>query len=430
MSVIFALATGAGRSAVAVMRLSGAGCGGLVKALAGPLPAPRRASLRVLRHGGVPLDRALVLWFPGPASYTGEDSAELHLHGGPAVIVAVAEALEALGARPAEPGEFTRRAFLQGRLDLTAAEGIADLIAAETEAQRRQALRQAEGGLARLHAAWAQRLTQLLARQEAFIEFEEEDLPTDLDARVEADAAALGAEMATMLAEGERGDKLREGLTIAILGAPNAGKSSLLNALAGREAAIVSARAGTTRDVVEVRMILAGVPVTLADTAGLREAADEIEAEGVRRALARAETADLRMLVFAADAALDEATLALRGEDALVVLNKADLMADVMDGALAVSARTGLGLQELRRRLEAAAAQRAGLSDGAVLTRPRHRAALRETLAELERLPTAGLPELRAEALRAALRALSRLTGRVDVEQVLDLVFGEFCIGK
>jgi len=430
VSVIFALATGAGRSAVAVMRLSGAGCGGLVKALAGPLPAPRRASLRVLRHGGVPLDRALVLWFPGPASYTGEDSAELHLHGGPAVIVAVAEALEALGARPAEPGEFTRRAFLQGRLDLTAAEGIADLIAAETEAQRRQALRQAEGGLARLHAAWAQRLTQLLARQEAFIEFEEEDLPTDLDARVEADAAALGAEMATMLAEGERGDKLREGLTIAILGAPNAGKSSLLNALAGREAAIVSARAGTTRDVVEVRMILAGVPVTLADTAGLREAADEIEAEGVRRALARAETADLRMLVFAADAALDEATLALRGEDALVVLNKADLMADVMDGALAVSARTGLGLQELRRRLEAAAAQRAGLSDGAVLTRPRHRAALRETLAELERLPTAGLPELRAEALRAALRALSRLTGRVDVEQVLDLVFGEFCIGK
>jgi tRNA modification GTPase len=424
VSMIFALATGAGRSAVALMRLSGMGCGQVIEALAGPLPAPRRASLRVLRHGGIALDRGLVLWFPGPASYTGEDSAELHLHGGPAVIAAVAEALEALGARPAEPGEFTRRAFLHGRLDLTAAEGIADLIAAETEAQRRQALRQAEGGLARLHAEWAARLTRLLARQEAFIEFEEEDLPTDLDAQVEADAAALCREMAALLAKGARGEKLREGLTIAILGAPNAGKSSLLNALVGRDAAIVSARAGTTRDVVEARMILAGVPVTLADTAGLREAADDIEAEGVRRALARAETADVRLLVFAADTQPDPATLALRGPDALLVLNKADLAMGGIEGAVPVSAHTGEGLDALRHMLEAAAAQRAGLSEGAGLTRERHRAALRDTVMELERLPSAGLPELRAEAL------LSRLTGRVDVEQVLDLVFGEFCIGK
>lgn len=430
MSIIFALATGAGRSAVAVMRLSGSGCAAVVESLAGPLPAARRASLRALRHAGVTLDRALVLWFPAPGSYTGEDSAELHLHGGPAVLAAVAAALEALGARPAEPGEFTRRAFLHGRLDLTAAEGIADLIAAETEAQRRQALRQAEGGLARLHADWAKRLTRLLARQEAFIEFEEEDLPADLDARVEADAAALRAEMSALLAEGERGEKLREGLTIAILGAPNAGKSSLLNALAGRAAAIVSARAGTTRDVVEVRMILAGVPVTLADTAGLREAADDIEAEGVRRALARAETADLRLLVFAADAKPDAATLALRGPDALLVLNKADIAAARMDEAMAVSARTGFGLDALRTRLEEAATARAGLTEVATLTRPRHRAALREAMEELDRLSSAGLPELRAEALRAALRALSRLTGRVDVEHVLDLVFSEFCIGK
>ena len=430
MSVIFALATGAGRSAVAVMRLSGAGTGEVLATLAGPLPTPRRASLRLLRHAGVALDRALVLWLPAPGSYTGEDSAELHLHGGPAVIAAVAEALAALGARPAEPGEFTRRAFLHGRMDLTAAEGIADLISAETEAQRRQALRQAEGGLAARHAAWATRLTQLLARQEAFIEFEEEDLPGDLDARVEADAATLRAEMATLLAEGDRGEKLREGLTIAILGAPNAGKSSLLNALAGREAAIVSARAGTTRDVVEVRMILAGVPVTMADTAGLREASDEIEAEGIRRALARAETADLRLLVFAADAPPDEATRALRGPDALVVLNKADLPHAGLEGALPVSARSGEGLATLRQRLEEAAAARAGLADGAVLTRPRHRAALGEAVEELSRLPDAALPELRAEALRRALRALGRLTGRVDVEQVLDVVFGEFCIGK
>lgn len=430
MSVIFALATGGGRSAVAVMRLSGAGVGEVVAALAGTLPAPRRASLRLLRHEGVELDRALVLWFPAPGSYTGEDSAELHLHGGPAVIAAVAEALTALGARPAEPGEFTRRAFLHEKLDLTAAEGIADLIAAETEAQRRQALRQAEGALAERHAGWAQRLTQLLARQEAFIEFEEEDLPGDLDARVEADAGVLRAEMEAMLAEGDRGEKLREGLTIAILGAPNAGKSSLLNALVGREAAIVSARAGTTRDVVEVRLILAGVPVTLADTAGLREAADEIEREGIRRALARAESADLRLLVFAADAPPDEATLALSGPEALVVLNKADLPHPGLAGALPVSARSGEGLVALRQTLEKAAAARAGLVEGAVLTRPRHRAALREAAEELSRLPEAGLPELRAEALRRALRALGRLTGRVGVEQVLDLVFGEFCIGK
>lgn len=428
--MIFALATGAGRSAVAVMRLSGAGAGHVIQALAGALPPPRRASLRLLQHAGIALDRALVLWFPAPNSYTGEDSAELHLHGGPAVIAAVADALEALGARPAEPGEFTRRAFLHGRLDLTAAEGIADLIAAETEAQRLQALRQAEGALARQHGDWATRLTQLLARQEAFIEFEEEDLPGDLDARVEGDAAALGDEMERFLAEGGRGEKLREGLSVAILGAPNAGKSSLLNALAGRDAAIVSARAGTTRDVVEVRLILAGVPVTLADTAGLRDAVEEIEAEGVRRALARAESADLRLLVFAADAEPDAATLALCGSDALLVLNKADVALREMPGAIAVSARTGFGMDALRQALDVAAAARAGLSDGAVLTRPRHRAALREAVEELARLPLAELPELRAEALRRALRALSRLTGRVDVEQVLDVVFGEFCIGK
>ena len=427
---IFGLASGAGRAAVAVIRVSGGETAGLLEALCGGLPSPRRASLRRLRHGDVVLDQALVLWLPGPGSYTGEDSAELQLHGGPAVVAAVAQALVTLGARPAEPGEFTRRAFLNGKLDLTAAEGIADLIDAETEAQRRQALRQAEGGLTERHALWAARLTRMLARQEAFIEFEDEDLPADLDAQVAADASLLREEMVALLADGARGEKLREGLTIAILGAPNAGKSSLLNALAGREAAIVSARAGTTRDVVEVRMILAGVPVTLADTAGLRDAVDEIEAEGVRRALLRAEAADLRVLVFAADADPDAATLALGGADALLVVNKADLGGSGLEGAVAVSAMTGQGLDGLRRRLEAVATERAGLSDTAALTRPRHRAALGEAVEWLERLPAAGLPELRAEALRNALRGLSRLTGRVDVEQVLDLVFGEFCIGK
>ncbi len=375
---IFALASGAGRAAIAVMRLSGPGAGAVLTALAGRLPTPRMASLRRLRdpRDGDLLDEALVLWMPGPASYTGEDSAELHLHGGRAVVAAVADALVAAGARPAEPGEFTRRAFLHGRLDLTAAEGIADLIEAETAAQRRQALRQAGGALGTLYAGWAEQLTRLLARQEAFIEFEEEDLPDDLDARVAEEAAGLRAEMAAHLADGARSERLREGLCFAILGAPNVGKSSLLNALAGREAAIVSARAGTTRDVVEVVLDLGGVPVTLADTAGLRESADEIEQEGIRRALRRAEEAEMVIAVFAADAPPDPATLALLGPETLVVVNKCDLapapsaIADRVP--LAVAARTGAGLEALRARLAEAAALRAGLTAAAGLTRPRH----------------------------------------------------------
>jgi tRNA modification GTPase len=425
VTTIYALASGAGRAAVTVLRLSGPETGRILAALAGVLPLPRRASLRRLRHVGELLDRALVLWFPGPASYTGEDAAELHLHGGPAVLAAVAGALGTLGARPAEAGEFTRRAFLNGRLELTEAEGIADLVAAETEAQRRQALRQAEGGLAARQRGWTAALLRLLARQEAFIEFEEEDLPADLDAEVAAEAMRLRAELAALLAEGARGERLREGVTIAILGAPNVGKSSLLNALAGREAAIVSARAGTTRDVVEVHLVLAGVPVTLADTAGLREAADEIEAEGIRRARLRAGQADLRLLVF--DAAPDEETLALAGPDALLVRNKADLGGPSFPDALPVSARDGTGLAALRAQLEAEVAARAG---PAGLTRPRHRAALAEAVEWLDRLAAAPLPELRAEALRGALHALARLTGRVDTEAVLDVVFAEFCIGK
>ncbi len=426
---VFALASGAGRAAVAVLRLSGPGTGTALAALAGGVPEPRMATLRALRHGGEVLDRALVLWFPAPRSFTGEDAAELHLHGGAAVLAAVAGALLALGLRPAEPGEFTRRAFLHGKLDLTAAEGIADLVDAETEAQRRQALRQAAGGLGRRLEGWAGALTALLARQEAFIEFEEEDLPGDLDARVAAEAAALRAEMAAALGEAARGEALREGVAVAIVGAPNAGKSSLLNALAGRDAAIVSARAGTTRDVVEVRLVLGGVPVTLADTAGLRDTLDEVEAEGVRRALARAEAAQLRLLVLPADAPPDPAVLALGGEGAILVGSKCDL-GPVMPGALAVSAATGEGLEALRALLAREVARRAGAGDAAGLTRPRHRAALAEALAALDQLPEAPLPELRAEALREALRALGRITGRVDVEAVLDRVFGEFCIGK
>jgi len=439
LDTIFALASGAGQAAIAVMRISGPETGALLGRLAGRLPRPREAVLRRLRdpRGGEVLDEALVLWFPGPRSYTGEDAAELHLHGGRAVIAGVADALVAAGARPAEPGEFTRRAFLHGRLDLTAAEGIADLIAAETAAQRRQALRQAGGALGRTYGAWAAQLSRLLARQEAFIEFEEEDLPEDLDAEVAAEAAALAAAILAHLEAGGHSETLRDGLVFAILGAPNAGKSSLLNALAGRDAAIVSARAGTTRDVVEVTLELGGVPVTLADTAGLRESADEIEAEGIRRALRRAEEADLVLAIFAADRAPDAETLALAqraAPAAIVVVNKIDLAPPPPSLAgqvpVAVAARTGEGMEGLRARLAEAAAGRAGLTETAGLTRPRHRAALLETVGWLDRLTGAPLPELRAECLRAALEALGRLTGQVGVEAILDLVFGEFCIGK
>jgi tRNA modification GTPase len=434
--VIFALASGAGRSAVAVMRLSGAGTAKVVRGMAGDLPDERTATLRRLRHPttGEPLDLGLILWFPGPRSYTGEDCAELHLHGGPAVIAGIADALVAAGARPAEPGEFTRRAFVQGKLDLTAAEGIADMVAAETAAQRRQALHQLEGGLAGLYDGWTQRLVGLLARQEAFIEFETEDLPRDLDAGIGQAAAALRSEMGAHLADGGRGERLREGLVVAILGAPNAGKSSLLNALVGRDAAIVSARAGTTRDVVEARLDFGGVPATLADTAGLRATADEIEAEGVRRALVRAEAADLRLLVFAADQPPDADTLALAGPGALVVAAKTDLArAPARIGAavpLPVSVLTGAGLAELRAALAAAAAVLARPDSATPITRSRHRAAVRDAVARLAELDAAPLPELRAECLRAAAAALGRITGRTGIEAVLDAVFREFCIGK
>ncbi|MCG7362137.1 tRNA uridine-5-carboxymethylaminomethyl(34) synthesis GTPase MnmE [Roseomonas sp. ACRSG] len=433
---IFALASGAGRAAIAVLRLSGTGCGAVLQRLAGRLPPPRMASLRRLRAptSGEVLDEALVLWFPGPRSYTGEDSAELHLHGGRAVLEGVSAALLVYGARPAEPGEFTRRAFLNNRLDLTAAEGIADLIDAETAAQRRQALRQAGGALAERYAGWATRLTRQLAHQEAAIEFAEDGLPNSLEDEMRAGAAALAAEIRRHLDDGGRGERLREGLWAAILGAPNAGKSSLLNALAGREAAIVSATAGTTRDVVEVRLELGGVPVLLADTAGLRDTADEIEAEGVRRARRRAEEADLVIAVFAADVPPDAGTLAMVAPGTVVVANKTDLASAPAEiggvAPLAVSARSGEGLDALREALAAAASARAGLSAEAGLTRPRHRAALTEAATWLDEAVAAPLPELASEALRASVRALGRLTGRVGVEDVLDVVFGDFCIGK
>ena len=316
-------------------------------------------------------------------------------------------------------------------MDLTAAEGVIDLIEAETAAQARQALRLAGGGLASLVQGWAERLTALLARQEALIEFEEEDLPGSLDAAIESGVTELAEQIAIRLVTDNGAERIRDGLDIAILGAPNAGKSSLLNALVGREAAIVSAHAGTTRDIVESRLILAGLPAVLADTAGLREAGDEIEAEGVRRALHRGEAADIVLAVLVCEASPDPATLALMARrPCVVVANKADLGGPVPDGAIPVSAVTGQGLDLLRARLQAEAALLAPSTGAALLSRPRHRAVLRDTLVRLGEAQAALLPELRADALREALRALGRLTGRVGAEDILDRIFAEFCIGK
>lgn len=435
---IFARASGAGQAAVAVLRVSGPGTAVAVTRLGGTLPTARRASLRRLRDPNTAevLDQALVLWFPGPGSYTGEDAAELHLHGGNAVVTAVSDALSRLGCRPAEPGEFTRRAFLHGRMDLTQAEAIADLIAAETAGQRQQALRQAEGSLATLYGGWTQRATRILAHQEAAIEFEMDDLPSDVADQARRAAATLRAEIVAHLDDGGRGEKLREGLTVAILGAPNAGKSSLLNALLGQEAAIVSAIPGTTRDVIERRLDLGGILATLADTAGLRRTTDAVEQEGVRRAHARARSADLVLAVFAADQPPDAETLAVLDEapTALVVASKCDLGAGPAQigghPVLSTSARTGDGLAALQDALVHIARRQAGAGQAPALSRARHRAALSEAVAQLALAEAAPLPELAAEGYRAALQALGRLTGRVGIEEILDSVFRDFCIGK
>lgn len=429
---IFALASGNLRAAISVIRISGAETPCIVTTLAGELPAPRRASLRAIRGAaGDVLDRALILWLPGPASYTGENSAELHLHGGAAVLRAVLERLTALGARQAEPGEFTRRAFLNGRMDLLEAEGIADLVTAETDAQRRQALLQVSGTQSGILAGWADRLRRMLAWQEALIDFPDEDLPPETDAELQSDIRALAVEMDAAIADGERGIKLRDGLVVAVIGAPNAGKSSLVNALARRDIAIVSPIPGTTRDTLEAAIELGGVPITLVDTAGLRATQDAIEAEGVRRAQARAASADvvLRVIDASQPDAADDLLIVPAQARHIMVFNKIDLTPAPID-ALGISVASGDGLAQLLAVLQEAASALAMPTGSAVLTRMRHVVALREAASALREAQRADLPELRGEDLRRAMRALGTMTGAVDVEGILDTVFGAFCIGK
>lgn len=438
-----------------MLRISGPNTSEALRALIGPLPPPREARL-VRFHdpeSKETLDRGLVLWFPAPGSFTGEDMAELHLHGGRAVAGGLVAALSRMpGLHPAEPGEFTRRGFLNGKFDLTKVEAIADLINAETESQRRQAMRQLEGAFAKLLESWRERLVRALSYAEAAIDFAEDDAAVGT-AKTKELAAGVAAEIAKQLDDGRRGERLREGFEIAILGPPNAGKSSILNCLAGREAAIVSARAGTTRDVIETRLDLGGFAVTVADTAGLRQARNDIESEGVRRALARAESADLKLVVveapFLAQGKIVSSTKRIIDADTIVVANKTDLwrgdesVLDRIESVLrswnspalalvAVSAKTGDGISDLLRVVERAVAENLdkGGAEAPAITRARHRAALEECLAALKRFAAANESELAAEDLRLAVRAIGRVTGRVDVEDLLDVIFRDFCIGK
>ncbi len=442
---IFAPATAAGRAAVAVVRLSGPATPAAVRALAGGLPEPRMASVRSLRAAdGGKIDQGLVLWFPGPHSYTGEDAAEFHIHGGPAVVDALTGALSALGLRLAEPGEFTRRAFENGKLDLAQAEGVADLVDAETDSQRRQALDQLGGRLSDVQARWRDDLTQALAMFEAAVDFPDEELPADVAVRARPALDRLLAAFTSAAADAERGERVRSGYRIAFLGAPNAGKSTLLNVLAGRDAAIVTATPGTTRDVIEVPLVLAGYKAVLADTAGLRDSDDPIEAEGVRRARAWAQAADLRLWVVDGSLAETPASppVELRPGD-LCLIAKRDLregeaawwaaeQAQMLGlDVLNVTARGPNDMAWLVRTLtEKVAAALAGEAPPAA-TRLRHRDLLLEAASRLHSaLAQDEALELAAEDVRLAARALDRITGRIDPEQVLGRIFSTFCIGK
>lgn len=427
MDTIFALATARGKAGVAIVRLSGPRSLEAVQSLAGDVPAFRRASLRRLRQGEDLLDEAVVLTFDRGESFTGELSAEFHLHGSAAVIASVLSALGAMdGLRPAEAGEFTRRALENGRLDLTQVEGLADLINAETEAQRRQAMKVLSGAIGERVDGWRRRLIRAAALLEATIDFADEDVPQDvrpevvelldgllLDLRREADAARFA-------------ERLRDGFEVAIVGRPNSGKSTLFNYLAGREAAITSEIAGTTRDIIEVRMDLSGLPVTLLDTAGLRDTEDQIERIGVDRASARAERADLRVFLLD-DSGMPGFVEACVGD--IIVEGKADLR----PGGTGVSGLTGQGVQELLQQIASVLSAR--LAGSLTLTRERHRLAMQDAIraldsARIELSSGASQVELAAESIRQAIRVLDVLTGRIDVETLLGEIFSSFCIGK
>lgn len=427
MDTIFAQATAPGKAGVAVIRISGPDAFSVGQALAGSVPRPSEARLRHLRDGqSGHLDDALVLSFQAPHSFTGEDVVEFQTHGSPATVKAVLSAISATGlARMAEPGEFTRRALENDRMDLAQVEGLADLIDAETEAQRVQALRVLSGSLGQLVDRWRENLLRAAALLEVTIDFADEEVPVDVTPEVVALLTPVMADLAREIAGVDVAERIRDGFEVAILGAPNAGKSTLLNALAGRDAAITSDIAGTTRDVIEVRMDLRGLPVTVLDTAGLREAGDEIERIGIDRARARAEAADLR--VFLKSAPDEQPNITLLDDD-IVLLGKADI-----HGVAGISGTTGQGVSALIDQITDTLSNRAARQ--ATATHARHAEAMKAALGALE----AGMfeveagsdrTELAAEHLRSAIRRLDSLIGRIDVEMVLGEIFSRFCLGK
>ena len=439
IDTIFALSTAVGKSGVAVIRVSGAGAWDGCQLLLGAqnLPTPRQAVTRKIYNPKTNelLDNAMMIGFRAPASFTGEDCIEYHVHGGTAIIEGVLSVLSSLpNHRMALPGEFTRRAFENGKMDLTAAEAVADLIHAETESQRLQALKQMAGALFHLYEGWKDRVSKLLALLEADLDFSDQDLPEDLLLKVRPDVSDIIAEIDNHMNDGRRGELLRDGFRLVILGAPNAGKSSLLNRLVQRDAAIVSPIAGTTRDVIDVHLNLGGYPVVLADTAGLRISDDSIEGEGMKRAINRANQADLKILLFDGTTEPDEKTLSLIDDKSIIVMNKSDAEkfnhTDIGRNRIYISALTGHGIEELVLELIQRIKHQIGGADTPALTRARHREALQKCYAALERSMTAPLPELVAEDLRLSVRYLGSITGRVDVEDLLDMIFRDFCIGK
>ncbi len=441
---IYALASAKGQAGVAVVRVSGARAFDSLRAFTTIQDIPfRKAILRELKRpvSRETLDQAVILAFQNPQSYTGEDVVEYHLHGGMAVIYGVINALSELeGYRMAEPGEFTRRAFENGKMDLTEAEAVADLIHAETALQKDQALLQMGGALTEVYENWRDRLIKLLAYVEAELEFPDEDLEIDVVSEIRPKIDALNQNMDEHLNDNRRGERLRNGIHVAVIGAPNAGKSSLVNALVQRDVAIVSEIAGTTRDVIEAHLDIGGYPVILSDTAGLRpdqigeQGQDSIESEGIRRALQIAENADIRVILYdGTSEILDPHSIALEKKlYTISAINKADegLVLSHPDNPLQISVKSGSGISEFLDLLTRMIDNLIGQSSAPALTRERHREALVDCRASLDRCLNVSLPELAAEDLRLAVRHLGRITGKVDVEDLLDVVFKDFCIGK